>query len=1082
MERETDELLRLERKPEVFLPADGAMEAPAAEFVPGPYYMSADERIPEVADENSRPDHGMAAVGGVTPSEGTTASQTVVDRRDILRFFSAGALMSATACVRRPAEKIVPHVRQPRDHIPGVPVVYATTCGECAAGCGVLVKTREGRPVKLEGSPEHPISQGGLCGMGQAAVQGLYHPERLKGPHVRHGRRHDPMNWDDVFQQLASALKDKKKIGIFTGGSTGHRHQFFREVLERLGSDASRLYTYEANGLFASVARAHEIAFGQSDLPRCDLKKAQVIVGIGSDFHDVGTSVVYHTKGFAQSQPFRGGSRGTFVQFESHLSLTGSRADIRHVIAPGSETHTALILLRSLYEHRASRGSAAARTQVRRFLESYDKVIAGAYQESGVSRELMDKTAEELLNAPSLVVAGGSASADENSTLLQLVTIMANVLTGAYGSTLMMENGWQPSPVKVGDLGRFLQEAPELDALFVIDSNPVFTVPESWGIRSLLEKIPLLVSVQPFPNEVDQIADISLPAHHYLESWGDEQPVAGFWSARQPAVRPTTDSRQAEDSFLWLLAYMDLSLPYKDYRSWLMDKWRRIYHLVGTRSDFETFFKAVLRRGFVGKPGSRTVGELRDLRSYFRELRPVPRGLILTAPLDSRFQDGRSAHLPVLQEMGDRLTTIAWDSWLALSPETMRKMGLRQNQLVKVRGGEQSFDVAVFPLPGLHAASAVIPRGNGHLNQMSTISYQNGVNPLVAFAKKEDPLSGQPVTASLSVELMATGDWYRLAAMQKQNDIANRSDIVKKVSLTQARKNQHKQVDLDTVPDLYPALEKKEYRWGMSIDLSKCNGCGACMVACSLENNVPQVGREQILLGREMHWIRLDRYFYGPVDQPVVTFQPVMCQHCMHAPCEAVCPVFATTHDPEGLNAMTYNRCVGTRYCANACPYKVRRFNWWTHKWGVIGSKATDRNPRALNPDVTVRTRGVMEKCSFCVGRLRDAKHEAKKEKRTVRDGEVKTACQQTCPADAISFGNLNDPDSQVSRERRDSRAYLMLGGDPEHGHYGLKTLPGVSYLAQVTLEEHPATGFGQRAGNHGHPAAEESHGAHDGD
>ena len=356
-------------------------------------------------------------------------------------------------------------------------------------------------------------------------------------------------------------------------------------------------------------------------------------------------------------------------------------------------------------------------------------------------------------------------------------------------------------------------------------------------------------------------------------------------------------------------------------------------------------------------------------------------------------------------------------------------------------------------MPGMHLDSVLVPRGNGHRSK-GTIEGGNGVDPLRAVAKAADSITGAAVTTGQTVKLTKTGKVYRLAAMQKHNDIANRTDIVKTVSLKTAVKNQAKTIDLDSVPDLYPELPQDEYRWGLSVDLSRCNGCGACMAACGTENNVPQIGREEILMGREMHWMRLDRYFSGPVDNPEITYQPVMCQHCNHAPCEAVCPVFATNHDSEGINTMTYNRCVGTRYCANACPYKVRRFNWWTHKWHTMGERQQDRNIRALNPDVTVRTRGVMEKCNFCYQRIRDAKHAAKLRGVPLRDGEFKVACQQTCPSDAIAFGNLNDPRSKISRFRKDKRSFLMLGGDPAHGHFGIKTLPNVNYLAKVTHKE----------------------------
>jgi molybdopterin-containing oxidoreductase family iron-sulfur binding subunit len=302
--------------------------------------------------------------------------------------------------------------------------------------------------------------------------------------------------------------------------------------------------------------------------------------------------------------------------------------------------------------------------------------------------------------------------------------------------------------------------------------------------------------------------------------------------------------------------------------------------------------------------------------------------------------------------------------------------------------------------------------------------------------------------------LTATGKVFELAQKQKHNDIANRKDIITEVPLATAVANLGKTQNLDDVPDLYPAIPHRQHRWGMSIDLSKCTGCNACVVACFTENNVPQVGREQVLLGRQMHWMQIDRYFAGAVEAPEVTLQPMMCQHCSQAPCEGVCPVFATTHDPEGINQMTYNRCIGTRYCANACPYKIRRFNWWTHRWNTIGERLQDRNPRALNPDVTVRTRGVMEKCTFCYQRVRDARHREKLNGIPVGQpgNVVKTACQQTCPADAITFGNLLDPASPASQQRKDMRAYLALNGDHAEQEYGLKTLPNVSYLAKVSL------------------------------
>jgi len=1037
----TDELKKLENASEVDAPT-GDFELPAETFVAGPYYMAAEEVVDGL--ETDIPAH---AAGDKADGKGIDFS---VDRRDFMRLFTIATAATAAACVRRPVEKAIPYVTQPVDHVPGVPTIYATTCQACTAGCGVLVKTREGRPVKLEGNPEHPINQGALCGMGQAEIQGLYHPERLKAPQQRHGRRLDAMQWDDIYALLGEKVKGTSKIGIFTGGATGHRHEFFQDVLERLGAPRTALYTWESNSLYSATAKAHEIAFGKAVLPRLDIKHAELVVGVGSDFLEAGFSPVSATKNFTAFHTYRNGKTGRFVQFETTLSLTGASADKRWVIPAGSELVVTLLLVQSLFTHPKAKGSDTTRKLGASILQRRAQDIAAAYDQVQIPKSEFDALADEMLTQNAVLLVGGSSSFSENATQHQLVGILGNLLLGAYERFLFIDRGWLNPPVVNGDLQRFLTEAPQLDVLFVIDSNPVFTAPPSWGLSALMEKIPTVISIQPFPNEMDSVAHFVLPGHHPMEAWGDEEPVEGFWSIRQPVIRPTTDSRQAEDILLWVLAHSGKNLPYSDYHAYLYKRWENVQKATNNGTVvYDMFFKAVLRRGFIGKlPYQSLSTEVRDFSSLFEKIRPIPTGLQLVAPLDVRFRDGRSAHLPVLQETGDAITTITWDTWVAMHPTTMLKLGLKRNQVVELTSDAGKLKGAVYPLPGIHPDVIVCPRGNGHEDDRSTISHQAGFNPLHLFPKAVDALSQEPVTACISIHITATNEWYRLAALQKHHDIANRKDIVKKIDLDHLKSAKKK--NLDHVPDMFPKLEETEHRWGMAIDLDKCTGCGACVAACSIENNVPQVGREQVILGREMTWIRIDRYFYGDINSPDVSFQPVNCQHCNHAPCEAVCPVFATTHDPEGLNAMTYNRCVGTRYCANACPYKVRRFNWWTHKWGEMGKRAVDRNPRAMNPDVTVRTRGVMEKCSLCVGRLRDAKHHAKAAGQRVQDGAVQTACQQTCPANAITFGNLHDAQSKATQARQDPRAYLMLGGDPEQGHYGLKTLPNVSYLSEV--------------------------------
>ncbi len=1050
---------------EVFAPVNEPFEKPAETFVAGEFYKSAEEVMPELSAD---------AVSEVGPVEGALALP--VDRRDFMRLFSASTMVASVSasCLRRPAEKAVPYVNQPIDQIPGVPTYFASTCGECASGCGVVVKTREGRPVKIEGSPEHPISQGGTCALGQSTLQALYHPERRKKPLIIRGQRVDSADWEEVYEVLGSKLKKATNVGILTGGSTGHRHEFMRTWLKQIGSKESNLYTYDSNSLISSTAAANKIAFGAEGMPRVDFLATQMIVGVGSDFLEIGLSSTYSAKGFSMSHGFRNGRMGTFVQFESGLSQTGARASERHVIPVGSETAVVLLIADALLKKGASKGSSSERAEIQKILNSQKSFLEESLKSLNIAPAVFDSLADELLKQKSVILAGGSGSFDENSTMLQLAAIMANVLVGAYGERqpLRLDEGWMISAVVPGDVKRFREEAAKLDVLFIIDSNPAFTMPGSFEIEKLLKGIPTVVSIQTMPNETDNLAQFILPNHHYLESWGDEQPVAGFWSARQPAVRPVTDSRQAEDSLLWLAAAAGKPMKYREYREYLMDRWQQVFDLIKPNVDFGTFFKAVLRRGFVGKLSKRSLRDFGSISGEFK-VTPIGGGLRLVAPLDVRLRDGHGADRPILQEVGDSLTTITWDSWVSLNPNTAKKLGFKTGDVLSIESQGGTIEAALYPLPGLHPDAVYVPRGNGHESGLSRVCDGRGVNPLKAFAKAEDSFTGDAVTAGQSAKIKFTGKRYRLAMMQKHSDIGNRKDIIKKVGLAAATAGVGKTLNLDDVPDLYPDLYAKDrnvnYRWGMAVDLTLCTGCSACMVACSTENNIPQVGREQILHGREMHWIRLDRYFAGSVDNPEVTFQPVMCQHCNHAPCEAVCPVFATTHEPEGLNAQTYNRCVGTRYCANACPYKVRRFNWFTFKWNVIGKEERDRNPRALNPEVTVRTRGIMEKCTMCVQRIRDGKHRAAEREGKVRDGEIKTACQQVCPSNALVFGDLMDPNSEVSRARKDNRAYLLLGGEPDHHEYGIKTLPNVSYLKKVTIKETADAGGGHGANHDTH-------------
>jgi len=570
------------------------------------------------------------------------------------------------------------------------------------------------------------------------------------------------------------------------------------------------------------------------------------------------------------------------------------------------------------------------------------------------------------------------------------------------------------------------------------------------GLEDAIKKVPLVIVVSDREDETGLWADFILPDHHYLENWGDANPRKGLYSLQQPAIAPMYNTRSFQDSLMtWSktpgLNIAGLSSRAKDWHDYLQNHWKEThYRESASTATFEQFWEGALRVGVLDLRASRGLGKPTARSFKSASLSKLPKysarnesGFALALYESTAMYDGRSANNAWLQELPDPISSVSWDNYLSLSPALAKRLGVKGDDVVEVSMGDVQVHLPVYIQPGLHPQVACVAVGYGR-RAVGKVGNQTGVDVFPFVQNQENRL----VFSGQSVSIRKTGKFYRLAATQWHTVTENRP-IINDITLTEFRKNpassQHTDphLRLETVPSLWPKHEYKGYRWGMAIDLNSCTGCGACVVACQAENNIPVVGRDQVRVSRQMHWLRIDRYYGGTPENPDVVFQPMLCQHCENAPCETVCPVLATVHDDEGLNVQVYNRCVGTRYCQNNCPYKVRRFNFFDH-WKAYEVPMN----MAWNPDVTVRTRGIMEKCTFCVQRIRDAKDKAKDAGEKVHDGDVKTACQQTCATDAIVFGDMNDPESRVSRLMASPQAFRVLEV--------LNARPSISYLSKV--------------------------------
>lgn len=978
-------------------------------------------------------------------------------RRDFLKIVGATTGIAAAGCSPELPEKLIPYVIQPDEVIPGIPAYYSGSCSECSAGCGITVKTREGRAIKVEGNAEHPINKGALCGLGQSSLQTLYDPDRVRQPLKRDvSGAFQPITWEAAIEEIATAIKaaSKKKTVVVSkpvsGSSKAILDLYKKSVagfdyipFEVLNDDNTQL--------------AAEKSFGKGYRAAFDFSRADVVVAVGADFLDTWGSTIENSYGWSRRRsPDFGQELSTVYHIEPRFSVTAANADKWIKNAPGTEPQILLALLKLVVDHGGVRGlRGSEESAIRKLVAGQD--VDALLQKTSVERKSLVEVAKRLVLAKnSLIVADGAAVSATGISAAAIANLI-NVALGNIGKTVLLSNdeagAFTASYAAVSALVEELTSK-KVGVVFFNQVNPAFSLPVKLGFERACTHADLVVALATNLDETARVAQIVLPASTNFEAWDDAEPRAGVFNLNQPAMQPLYETQSLGDTLVSLAGKLAVDVgEVRSFYDFIKAQWLSRLGSFG----FESKWVAAVERGGEWKDTNRVALNPMLAASAF-DVKVEPKkteSLTLVAYPTGLLGDGSGGNRAWLQEIPDAITTAVWGSWVELHPDTAAKHGIENKQVVRVEAEQASIEAPVYITKRIHPDVVAVPMGRGHTS-LGRFADGVGVNPMSLL-----PAAAVDQTMQFTQSNVRISRSYAkedLIVSQIEDKQGNRG-ILRAVTATKLAKklkeahhhghddhHAHRHHDplalgpQPEAPQMYKQMEHVQYRWGMSIDLNSCTGCNACIVACYAENNIAIVGRDLCREGRELAWIRMDRYFDDEdTDQPNNGFMPMLCQHCNNAPCEPVCPVYATYHNEEGLNLMAYNRCVGTRYCSNNCSYKVRRFNWFTYQW-------PEPLNWQLNPDVTVREVGIMEKCNFCVQRIKAATNRAKDLGRPVPDGEIKTACEQTCATGAIRFGNLNDKNSLVSKAKESPRTYKALDGH-------LNTQPALSYLAKIKQE-----------------------------
>ncbi len=982
-------------------------------------------------------------------------------RRSAMKLMAASTLLAvgAPGCRRKPHRKIVSMVDPPEYQQPGIPVFYASTWNEGTVPYGVRVKSVDGRPIKIEGLPDHPVNRGASSAQMQASILSLYDPERLQGP--RKGKQ--DVSWSQVDHEVIAALKAANRIVLVTRSLLGPSE---RAIVERLlkACPAASHFVYEP--IHDGTRRtAWKSIYGRDGELQPQLDKARIILAIGSDFLGTDGPDLESTRRFATTRCLDGQGKAVEVLsrlyvVESAMTVTGSNADHRLPLRPSAMRGFALALV----------------SAVKGEFGSLDRFAA----EHHLDKRLLRAMAGDLAShkGKSVVLAGPHLP-----TAVHAAVALLNGEIGAMGKTLR----WEPRPAalpvsRVAAIEQAIRDEGGADVVCWLGVNPAYDWPGG-GLAELLKSVKFTIGYGQYHNETLDACTFALPDTHFLESWNDAIGPSGLSTLCQPVIAPLFKSRQQAESLLvWskALAPEDKELAdCKDWHDFVQGRWRR--DLFAADSSWPGMWNAALRTGMV-QAGDSKAGESVQLdldaatrlaawddRSTQGDSATGDRLEVLIRP-HYALADGRFASNAWLQEMPDPVSKLVWGGGVMVGPETADRLGISTDSLVRVNRSDDGPSVVlpVLVQPGVAAGVLVVTLGHGR-TRAGDVGTGVGVNVAPLIGKQGDSSSAF-VSVGVSVQVVPKGPpdrSSRLVRTQKTFSMMDRP-IVLQGTASEYDENPAFVKTRKHVPPLEQIDAEYDYtqgpKWVMAIDQNACTGCSGCVIACQAENNISVVGKDQCARGREMHWMRIDRYEEGSSGNPTVYQQPMLCQQCDNAPCESVCPVNATSHSMEGLNEQVYNRCVGTRYCANNCPYKVRRFNFLDYRGEAMRDAVRQL---VYNPQVTVRSRGVMEKCTFCIQRINAAKFHAKNAGEKIADGMVQPACAESCPAQAIVFGDLNDPDSEVSKMHASSLAYFVLEE--------LNVRPNVAYLARVTNPHPEVTPHSES----GHSVSSHSKGGH---